>query len=238
MNRRGAVIGVLIIACGLAAYADEAATISLTADPEPARFDTEIARFEAWDRMNSCPQNAVLFVGSSSIRLWPTAESFAGLPVINRGFGGSHISDVNHFAERIVLKYEPGTVVFYAGDNDIAAGKSPRQVIDDSQAFIELIHRRLPDTLIVYLPIKPSLARWDKWPRMSEANTAVAKLAASDERLEYLDTATVLLGDDGRPRPELFLDDGLHLNARGYSLWNEVLRPTLERPSGVDSSLP
>jgi lysophospholipase L1-like esterase len=170
--------------------------------------------------------------------MWPTAESFAGLPVINRGFGGSHVSDVNYYAERIVLKYAPRVIVFYAGDNDIAAGESPRQVVDDVRAFVDLVHRRLPKTRIVCLPIKPSLARWQWWPQMSEVNSAVESMSASDDLVAYVDTATPMLGPDGRPRPELFLDDGLHLNARGYSLWNEVLRPTLERPSAVDSSLP
>jgi hypothetical protein len=103
------------------------------------------------------------------------------VPVINRGFGGSHISDVNHFAERIVLKYNPRLIVFYAGDNDIASNKPPLQVFQDFQAFVQLVHKQLPDARILYLPIKPSLARWPLWPKMQEANALVAALAKADD---------------------------------------------------------
>jgi lysophospholipase L1-like esterase len=199
------------------------------ADPDPARFENEIAAFEHWDRQNYFPEGAILFVGSSSIRMWPTAESLPNLPVINRGFGGSHISDVNHFAERIVLKYSPRLIVFYSGDNDIESGKSPQQVLDDFQEFAKLVNEKLPKTRIIYLPIKPSIARWTKWPQMQGVNTHVKQLWQSDERIIYVDTASPMLGEDGQPRGELFLDDGLHLNAKGYALWTETLRPVLDR---------
>jgi lysophospholipase L1-like esterase len=205
----------------LAANAEDAA------DPDPARFESDIAAFEAWDRQNSHARDAVLFVGSSSIRMWPTAESFPNLPVINRGFGGSHISDVNHFAERIVLKYSPRLIVFYAGDNDIESGKSPQQVFDDFRTFYKLVRDRLPRTRIIYLPIKPSIARWPKWSQMQDVNARVAQLSRSDGRIIYVDTATPMLGDDGSPNGQLFLDDGLHLNERGYALWTKTLQPAL-----------
>jgi len=195
------------------------------ADHDPARFESEIAAFEKWDRHNAVPRDAVLFVGSSSIRLWETADSFPGLPVINRGFGGSHISDVNHFANCIVVKYKPRVIVFYAGDNDIADGKSPQQVANDFGAFVELVHKRLPDTKIIYVPIKPSPARWKLWPQMQKANALVKQL--SDDDLIYVDTANPMLGPDGQPRPELYRSDGLHLSDNGYELWNEILRPQL-----------
>ena len=204
-------------------------------DPDPSRFDPDIAAFENWDRQNSAPRDAILFVGSSSIRMWQTAESFPDLPVINRGFGGSHTSDVNHFANRIVLKYNPRLIVFYAGDNDIADGKTPQQVFHDFQTFAKLIHDRLPDTRIIYLPIKPSLARWKLWPQMQIANQLVQKLSASDNRLRYIDTATPMLGADGKPRDDIFLDDGLHMNANGYRVWTEVLAPHLKTPLPVSS---
>jgi len=199
------------------------------ANPDPARFESDIAAFEAWDRQNSFPREAVLFVGSSSIRMWPTAEAFPNLPIINRGFGGSHISDVNYFAGRIVLKYSPRLIVFYAGDNDIEAGKSPQQVFDDFQTFAKLVHDHLPNTRIVYLPIKPSIARWLKWPKMQAVNSDVAQLWRDHERIIYVDTATPMLDSDGKPRAELFLDDGLHLNADGYALWSETIGPALRR---------
>jgi lysophospholipase L1-like esterase len=198
------------------------------AKPDPARFEADIRAFEAWDRQNSVPPNAVLFVGSSSIRLWQTADSFPDLPVINRGFGGSHTSDVNHYASRIVLKYRPRTIVFYAGDNDIADGKSPEQVSEDFRKFVELVRGGLPATHVLYLPIKPSLDRWAKWPKMLETNSRILEFIRRNNQLSYVDTATPMLGADGMPRRELFLDDGLHLNQTGYRLWSDILRDQLK----------
>lgn len=215
---------VLGLASAIVGRADDAPV----ANPDPSRFEAEIKAFEAWDRQNSFPPRAVLFVGSSSIRKWQTAEGFPDFPVINRGFGGSHVSEVNHFFERIVFKYSPRVIVFYAGDNDIADGKSPEQVFHDFQKFAELVHGQLPETRLIYLPIKPSLARWPKWPEMQAANSLAEKYAREQAWITYLDTATPMLGDDGRPRAELFVEDGLHMNAEGYRLWNERLRPVLQ----------
>jgi lysophospholipase L1-like esterase len=197
-------------------------------DPDPARFAADIRAFESWDSRNSYPRDAVLFVGSSSIRMWRTAESFPEMPVINRGFGGSHISDANHYIDRVVLKYAPRTIVFYAGDNDIAAGKSPQQVAEDYRRFVTTVHQWLPETRMIYLPIKPSTLRWKLWPQMQEANELIAEFSASDNRLDYADTAAPLLGEDGQPRRDLLLEDGLHLNAEGYRVWTKILTPLLQ----------
>ncbi|MGD9634253.1 MAG: SGNH/GDSL hydrolase family protein [Pirellulales bacterium] len=224
----------LVAACGLAEVtAQTAAPVAPSArtapktNPDPARFDREIAAFEAWDRQNSAPEDAVLFVGSSSIRMWQTAEAFPEFSVINRGFGGSHASDVVHFTPRIVLKYKPRLIVYYAGDNDIADGKTPEQVADDFRKFVELVQEKLPSTEIIYLPIKPSLARWKLWPKMQEANTLVKQFIESNAGLQFVDTATPMLGSDGQPRPDIFLSDGLHMNERGYQIWNEILAERL-----------
>lgn len=220
----------LLTACGLAAQVALAETTATDKpDPDPARFTADIAAFEAWDRQNSAPKDAAMFVGSSSIRMWQTAESFPNLAVINRGFGGSHVSDVNHFAERIVLKYHPRTIVFYAGDNDVADGKSPEQVVEDFAEFVEFVRAQLPDASILYLPIKPSLARWQLWPTMQQANSLVQRYAEGDAQVKYVDTATPMLGSDGKPRPEIFSNDGLHMNDAGYRLWTEILNRELGR---------
>ena len=199
------------------------------ADPDPQRFEKAIAGFESWDRKNSVPAGAVLFVGSSSIRMWETHVSFPHLPVINRGFGGSHISDVNHFAARIVLPYEPPVIVFYAGDNDIAAGKTAARVLGDCRQFVKLVHERLPRTRIIFIPIKPSLSRWEFWPEMRKANALIEAHAGTDERLVYVDLATPMLDEDGCPREALFIKDGLHLSAAGYQLWTKALTPVVEQ---------
>lgn len=197
--------------------------------PDPERFADDIRAFEQWDRKNSAVADAALFVGSSSIRMWATHECFPDLPVINRGFGGSHISDVNHFAARIVLPYKPKVIVFYAGDNDIADGKTPEQVCADFRSFVQMARAAQPHVHVVWLPIKPSVARWSLWPRMQQANNLVREFCESDPRLTVVDVATPLLGQEGTPRKELFIEDGLHLNADGYKLWTNALTPVLTR---------
>jgi lysophospholipase L1-like esterase len=197
-------------------------------DPDPGRFGEEIAAFEAWDAKNAAPDDPVVFVGSSSIRLWNSAERFPDLPVVNRGFGGAHISDVNHYVEETTLKYRPALVVFYAGDNDIADGKSPAQVLDDYREFVTTVLDESPSARIVFIPIKPSLARWSVWPRMSEANEMIRSYSESRDQLYYIDLATPMLGEDGMPRPDIFVEDGLHMNAVGYDVWCDRLEPFLD----------
>ncbi len=195
------------------------------ADPDPLRFQPEIDAFSRWDGKNSPPEDPLLFVGSSSIRYWSTATSFPACEIVNRGFGGAHISDVQYFYDDIVVGYRPKAIVFYAGDNDIGAGKSPNQVLDDYTAFVETVRRDLPDTPIFFLAIKPSGLRWHLWRSMEEANALIRNYSESNSDLVFVDVATPMLGEDGTPREELFVDDRLHLNEAGYKLWNSILGP-------------
>jgi lysophospholipase L1-like esterase len=199
------------------------------ADPDPNRFAPEIKAFAEWDSKNSVPAAPMLFVGSSSIRMWRTHEAFPSLPVINRGFGGSHISDVIHFADRVVLPYRPQVIVFYAGDNDIAGGKSAQRVFEDYRRFVGLVHAGQPAARIVFVAIKPSGSRWSLWPEMKKTNRLVRDFCRGDERLTYADLNASLLGPEGTPDPTLFLNDRLHLNARGYALWTGALAPILQK---------
>jgi len=196
---------------------------------DPAtRWEKTIQTFEDWDRKNSFPSDAVLFVGSSSIRMWPTRECFEEFAVINRGFGGSQISDVNYYAKRIVLRYEPKVIVFYAGDNDIAAGESVEQVFHDYKEFIKQVHEKKPNTRIIFVSIKPSGSRWSLWPVMSRANRMIKDLSEKDHQLFYFDAATPLLNREGKPNLDLFLNDKLHLNPKGYKIWTRLLRPIIK----------
>lgn len=226
-----AACGVAEVAAQTAAPVAPAAPAALKSkpspNPNPARFAADIAAFEAWDRQNSAPKDAVLFVGSSSIRMWQTAQAFPELSIINRGFGGSHASDVVHFAPRIVLKYKPRIIVFYAGDNDIADGKTPEQVAGDFEQFVKLVREELPNTEIIFLPIKPSLARWKLWPKMQETNSLVKQFVEANVGMQYVDIAAPMLGSDSQPRPDIFLSDGLHMNERGYQIWNSILADKL-----------
>lgn len=224
-------IGLLIVFCS---------SLILNAQDKPARnpaekWENDIRQFEQWDRKNTFPSDAVLFVGSSSIRLWPTRECFGKFNVINRGFGGSQISEVNYFAERIVLPYKPKVIIFYAGDNDVAAGKTAQIVFDDYKKFVKLVNTRLPETRIIYTGIKPSRSRWSLWPVMNEANMMIKDFSGKDGRLYYFDSATPLLTGDGKPDATLFLKDQLHLNDKGYEVWTKQLRPIIEEASKANT---
>ncbi len=220
-------IPMLVVGAFLAA----AAARSL-ADDKPAgpkRWENAIAQFEAADAKHPPAPGGVVFVGSSSIRLWKLPVSFPKLHAVNRGFGGSQMEDSLYYADRIIIPYAPRTVVLYAGDNDIAAKKTPEQVCDDFKALVKQVQAALPETRILYLPIKPSLKRWALVDKMKRANALIHKFIETDSRLEYVDTFTPMLGEDGKPRKELFAQDGLHLNDEGYRLWTKQLKPYLKQ---------
>lgn len=191
------------------------------------RWEPKIQQFQARDREQMPPAGGILFIGSSSIVGWDLDRYFPDLPVINRGFGGSQIADSVHFAPRIVFPYKPKTVVLYAGDNDINAGKTPQQVLADFRQFVEVVHSALPKTKIVFIAIKPSIRRWHLIESIREANRLVQAVVAEDDRLVYVDIDAPSIGEDGKPRPELLKSDGLHLNADGYQLWSSLVRPHL-----------
>lgn len=212
--------------CGVAVPLAGAGEVT---DPDPNRFEKDIADFVAWDSKNAVPADPILFVGSSSIRMWKTHESFPQLPVMNRGFGGSHISDVVHFSDRIVLPYTPKLIVFYAGDNDVSGGKSASRVLCDYRRFVELVHGKFPDTGIIFITIKPSGSRWSLWPEMNKANNLIKAFSEKSGRLFFADLGTPLLGADGKPDDSFFRSDRLHLNDKGYRLWARTLEPVIEK---------
>lgn len=169
----------------------------------------------------------MLFVGSSSIRLWSHLEDqFKDLPVvIKRGFGGSQLSDCVKNLSRLVLRYRPHTVFVYAGDNDLAVGTAPREVLRRFTAFVDGVHRDLPDTRIVYISIKPSPSRIRLLSQVRETNALIQDYADREREVDYIDIFTPMLDASGKPRPELFREDALHLNAQGYALWKKIIAP-------------
>ena len=171
-------------------------------DIDSSRWEETIEKFRKADQQDEPPKGAVLFVGSSTIRGWKTAEFFEGIDTINRGFGGSTIPDVLSYMDDLILKHEPSVVVFYSGDNDVARGQPAKYVAEDFQSLVQQTHEALPDTHIVLIPIKPSVSRWKLWPKMSDANQRMAEICGSDERLIYLDMADTLLDDQGQPIPK------------------------------------
>ena len=192
-------------------------------------FESEIRAFESADASNPPPPGGYLFVGSSSIRLWTTlAEDFPKLPVIGRGFGGSRIADSTRYADRIIFPYKPAKILLYAGDNDLADGRPPEKVREDFQTFVAQVRTSLPGAKIYFIAIKPSLARWALIDKIREANRLIREMAGKDDKVEYVDIFTPMLGPDGRPRAELLGPDGLHLNRARYELWRDVIAPVLK----------
>ena len=189
----------------------------------------EMAAFENQDRADPAI-GGVVFVGSSSIRLWDLHASFPGLAVLNRGFGGSQMIDSVDHVDRLVLRHKPHTVVVYAGDNDLAAGKTPRQVADDFKAFVARVRAALPATRIAYIGVKPSIQRWALIARVRETNALIREYCAGDDRVGFIDVDGPMLGWDEQPRKDLFVADGLHLSPKGYALWTALVQPFVEGP--------
>jgi lysophospholipase L1-like esterase len=218
--------------CAAALLAGCALAGTAGADPAPplipdASWEQTVAAFDALDRADAPSPGGVLFVGSSSIRLWDSLQKdFATLPVvINRGFGGSKLSDCVRHLDRLVVPYRPRLVLVYAGDNDLAAGRTPEDILARFKAFAEGVHASLPATRIAFISIKPSPARAHLLPDIRRANALVHDYAATAPNAEFIDAFTPMLAADGGPRPELYRADALHLNARGYELWRTVIRP-------------
>jgi lysophospholipase L1-like esterase len=201
---------------------------------DPAFFADEIAAFAEQDAAAPPPDAPVVFVGSSSIRLWDSlAEDMAPLPVLNRGFGGSQLPHLLHYVDETVVRYLPRAVVIYAGDNDLDAstGRTAEDVARDFGTLVATIHAYAPGARIYFLSIKPSKARWERWPEMKRANQQIEQRCKGDPRLTFVDVATPLL-EDGKPRDDVYRFDGLHLSELGYLEWKRVLRPILCRDLG------
>jgi lysophospholipase L1-like esterase len=196
-------------------------------DPDPSRFQDTFDDWATADAENSMPANPIVFVGSSSINYWRTAEYFPQFPVVNRGFGGSQASDATFWVREAVLKYDPSVVVYYEGDNDISAGKKAPQIVEDMREFVEAVRVESPGTHVVFLSVKPSLRRWSTWADMQATNALLEDFAASRYNVHYVDVGTDMLGSDGEPIPELFIQDGLHMTPAGYEIWTRLLTPVL-----------
>lgn len=195
---------------------------------QPQIFEEDIRNFQEADRENPPSPGGVLFLGSSSIRMWALEQWFPGLDALNRGYGGSYISDSIFYADRILLPYRPRSVIFYAGDNDLADGKNPEKVFLDYRDMAGIILTNLPETDFVFISIKPSISRWELIEEIRLVNGWIQEFCRGNPRLHFLDIEKAMLTERGKPDPSLFLEDGLHLNEKGYRIWTEMLRPLLE----------
>lgn len=217
----------VLLSCEALPAAEPASPASASAVSRFEKWEPSIRKFEEQDAVNPPSCGGIVFVGSSSIRLWKLEQSFPEMPVINRGFGGSQIIDSVHFAERIVVPYRPRIIAFYAGDNDTAQGKSAAEVTADFQKFADLVRCRLPGTRLLFISIKPSPSRWKLAVVQKEANESIRRICEQTPCLTYVDVWQPMLGSNGEPRPELFVADKLHLSAEGYEIWTEAIRPYL-----------
>ena len=233
MTRPVAALCLLAALCSVAPAQSTSPATRPTTKPTSQPFQNEIEAFEAADRAHPPAPGGVMFLGSSSIRLWKTlAEDFPDVRPVNRGFGGSTIPDSTRYFGRIVVPHKPRLIVFYAGDNDIAAGHAPERVFADFRSFVSLLHERLPDTRLLFISIKPSPSRAKLAPQGKEANRLIREYIATDPKLAYVDVWTPMLGEDGQLREELFGPDRLHMNRKGYVLWTSILGPIVKGEGG------
>jgi lysophospholipase L1-like esterase len=201
--------------------------VPAAAQPPADRWEKDIVAFEAADRISPPPKGEIVFVGSSSILRWDTAAWFPDLKIINRGFGGSDLADSVRYVDRIVIPYAPRLVVVYAGDNDIAGGRTSEQVVVEAERFVTRVRAKLPEARIVFIGLKPSVLRWTQVDRMRSANAMLRAFCERDDRVAFVDVDGPMMGWDEKPRRDLFVDDGLHLSSEGYRLWTTLLRPFL-----------
>jgi lysophospholipase L1-like esterase len=197
---------------------------------DPKRFSDEINAFKKADKESPPSKGCILFVGSSSFRIWTSvAADFPDYCVLNRGFGGSMMSDANYYFDDIVAPYKPQIIVLYEGDNDLATHKTTEQIMADYKIFLGKVKNEIGDIPVLYVAAKPSPSRWELRGQYAELNQAISDYCQSHKNLEYIDVVGPMLGENGRPKPEIFREDSLHMNPKGYVIWTAVVGPYLKK---------
>ena len=230
LNRQRGFLAIVFCAVCSVALAQAPAPAAPAPAHDFARWEKDIAAFEASDRITPPPKNALLFIGSSTIVRWKTLQQdYPGRPIINRGFGGNEIADSTHFADRMIFPYQPRMIFLRAGGNDIHNGKTPEQVFADFKEFVATVHAKLPKTQIAYISLSPSIARWNERDAAKKLNALIADFVNRTPRLQYIETYDLVLDAKGEPRPELFVEDKLHFSPEGYKLLIERVRPFVRK---------
>ena len=192
-------------------------------------WQKEIDAFADTDRRQTPPKDAVLFVGSSTFRKWENLRrDLPSVNVINRGFGGSELEDVNHYFDQTVTPYQPRIIFLYAGDNDISAGKTPERVLADFKTFMALVQEKSPRSKVYFVSIKPSPLRWQLRDQLQQANSLIRAECEKNGKAKFIDVWAAMLNEKGEPKPEIFLADNLHMNQKGYDIWREILKKYLK----------
>ena len=193
-------------------------------------FWNEIKTFIKEDSANAPPPNAILFVGSSSFRMWKDVqEAFPAYPIINRGFGGSTLVDVIRYAYDIILPYHPKQILIYCGENDLSASDTvdAADVVMRFKTLYGIIRQNLPNTLVQFVSIKPSPSRSHLMPQMEKANEEIKQFLQKEQRAGFIDVYHSMLNEKGQPKMDIFLDDKLHMNRAGYAIWQKIIQPYL-----------
>ena len=206
-----------------------------TPPADPARFSAEIASLEKQDAAAPPPANGIVFIGSSNIRKWPLATAFPGLPTINHGFGGSQLSDSVFYFDRLIIPCHPKLVVLHAGGNDLAAGRSPAQITTDLQEFITKLHTALPGVRLIFVGLIPAPIRVGLQDQYHETTRLIHVLVRHDRLVTFLDPEKALLTREGAIRPELYVEDHLHLNAKGYEILTRFVSRDVKRASTLST---
>ncbi len=196
--------------------------------PNPARLEDSIQAFEAESKTIPARESAIVGIGSSSMRLWDTIHrDLAPLKIIHRGFGGSTMNDVLYFADRIVLPYRPRAVLLYEGENDAEIGIPPERIVETFHAFVAKVHETLPKTRIYIIAIKPSPNRWRIRNIIKQANELFREACYVHPLLTFIDVATPMLDEHKEPKSDIFVEDQVHMNEKGYRIWTETIRPVV-----------
>jgi lysophospholipase L1-like esterase len=193
-------------------------------------FAREFKEFKTQDSTSFPPKNAILLIGSSSFTIWQDVQSyFPDKTIINRGFGGSTLKDIIFYAEKVIFPYQPKQIVIYCGENDIAESDTVtrKMVLERFKNLFSLIRTRIPGVPILFVSLKPSPARWEMKERMIASNKLIKKYLRKQKKTKFLSVWKPMLGADGTPIKEIFTKDNLHMNAKGYAIWQKLMAPLL-----------
>ena len=193
-------------------------------------FFDEVQAYRKQDSISVPPRNAILFIGSSSFRLWKNMQDdFPGYTIINRGLGGSSLPDIIHYADEMIFAYKPKQIIIYCGDNDLAASDTvtAETVVKRFGDLFELIRNRKPGIPVVYVSIKPSPSRERLLPAMMLANKMIKEFLKTKPHTAFADVFSEMMSSDGKIRTDIFLEDKLHMNAKGYAIWIKTITPYL-----------
>ncbi|WP_309640954.1 GDSL-type esterase/lipase family protein [Flavobacterium sp.] len=201
---------------------------SLLFSQDASRFQNDIQTIKQYDKIYAPPKEPILFIGSSSFRLWNDLErTFADYAVLNRGIGGAVIKDITYYIDDLITPYKPRQIFIYVGENDIANEATSETVLKDTKHLLTLIRERLPNAPIVYISIKPSPSREKYLTKVIEANKLIRDYIATQKNIHFIDVYSLMLTPEGKSKPELFREDNIHMNNLGYDIWIKEIKPYL-----------